>query len=160
MKNLNKETIESLNSVLDQVAHNITRRIVGDKITYSSYAGLNYDQVFPRIYPALKAVLASVEAGNSNPLLGMLDAVFEARLRTGYEPNVLLRVIDLVAEQLVEAVLATRPNDPLFASTVRRRIYMLNNQSKLHLANLNLMIPIAERTEIDPDLLRQKELAS
>ncbi len=156
----NQELVEVLNNVAETVVERVARQLISDKKRFSSYSGLSYEQALQRVYPPVRAVIASVEAGSFNPMMHLMDRIIEARLRTGYEPNVVLRVIDLFADELLKASLEAHPNDPLFATSMRRRLTFLNNQTKLHLANINLSIPIAERTEIDPELVKARKLAS
>ena len=159
MPNPNEELAKILSDVQDKVANNVIHELASDK-KFGFYNQLPQEQLLQRTYPPLKAIVAAVEAGSFGPLQSLLDRIFEQRLRAGYEPNMLLRVIDLFSGEYVKAAMASRPGDEAFAATVRRRLTFLNNSCRLHLANLNLAIPIAERVEIDPDLLKQRELAS
>lgn len=159
MPNSNEELAKVLNEVQSEVANNVIRQLATDK-KFGFYNQLPQEQLIQRTYPPLKAIVAAVEAGNFKPLQGLLDHIFEQRLRAGYEPNMLLRVIDLFSGEYAKAAIASRPADEAFANTVRRRLTFLNNSCRLHLANLNLAIPIAERVELDPDLIKQRDLAS
>lgn len=155
----NEELAKILNDIQNEVANSVVGQLATDK-KFGFYNQLPHEQLLQRTYPPLKAIVAAVEAGSFKPLQGLLDHIFEQRLRAGYEPNMLLRVIDLFSGEYVKAAIASRPGDEAFANTVRRRLTFLNNSCRLHLANLNLAIPIAERIKIDPDLLKQQELAS
>jgi hypothetical protein len=155
----NQELAKILNDIQDEVAHNVIYKLATDK-KFGFYNQLPGEQLQQRTYPPLKAIVAAVEAGSFGPLQLLLDRIFEQRLRAGYEPNMLLRVIDLFAEEYSKAAIATHPGDETFANIVRRRLTFLNNSCRLHLANLNLAIPIAERVEIDPDLRHREELVS
>jgi hypothetical protein len=155
-----EELVSVLRSVIDQVASQVAQQMISDARRFRSYQGLTYEQGLARAYPPIQAIIASVETGTFTPVMTLLDQILEARLRTGYEPNDLLRMIDLFAEELIVACEMARSDDTIFTAMARRRLTFINNHIKLHLANLNLSIPLNERTEIDPVLLKQKPISS
>lgn len=152
MSSLNQELVEILNKLVTDIASRVARRIGRDKRQFSIYASLTEDQIAQRIALATHSVIASVEINDAKPLMDFLDKVFEARLRAGYDPNVLLRVVELTAEQIVEAVAWARPEDQPRIDYLSRKIALFNTSAKLHLVNFNLAIPIEERVMLDPDL--------
>ena len=147
------EILEVLHHVSPQVADSLANQVINDPQSFISYRGASHAEMVKRVEPVMEAIIASFDQDNSAPLMGIIDRVFEVRLRTGYEPNVLLRVIDAVVAQCLAAVQAALPNDLNVNTTLRRKLIVYNNQCKLHLANLNLSIPLSERTELDPALL-------
>lgn len=155
----NEDLVSVLNAIQDEVAGTVMHQLATDK-KFGFYNELSREQLVQRTYPPLKAIVAAVGSGSFAPLQNLLDRIFEQRLRTGYEPNMLLRVIDLFSSEYVKAAIASRPDDEAFASTIKRRLNFFNNSCRLHLANLNLSIPIADRVEIDPALRHKKNMAS
>lgn len=152
MPSLNQELVEILNELVYDIAARVTKRIGRDKKNYSLYANLSEEQISQRIALAIRSVIESVRVNQPKPLMDFLDKVFEARIRAGYDPNVLLRVVELTAEQIVEAVAWTHPEDRPRIDFLARKISLFNTSAKLHLVNFNLAIPIQERIALDPDL--------
>lgn len=152
MPGLNQELVEILNELINDIASRVVKRIGRDKRHFSLYANLTEDQISQRIALATRSVVASIEVNDPRPLMDFLDKVFETRIRAGYDPNVLLRVVELTAEQIVEAVAWTHPEDRPRIDYLSRKIALFNTSAKLHLVNFNLAIPIQERITLDPDL--------
>ena len=152
MPGLNQELVVILNGLVNDIALRVARRIGRDRRQFSIYANLTEDQIAQRIALATHSVIASIEVNDAKPLMDFLDKVFEARLRAGYDPNVLLRVVELTAEQIVEAAAWAHPEDQPRIDYLSRKIALFNTSAKLHLVNFNLTIPIEERILLDPDL--------
>lgn len=152
MPGLNQELVEILNQLVVDIATRVAKRIGRDKRHFSLYANLTEDQIVQRIALATRSVIASIEINDPKPLMDFLDRVFEARIRAGYDPNVLLRVVELTAEQIVEAVAWAHPEDRPRIDYLSRKIAVFNTSAKLHLVNFNLAIPVQERVTLDPDL--------
>jgi hypothetical protein len=152
MPSLNQELVEILNQLVSDIASRVARRIGRDKRQFSLYANLTEEQIALRIALATHSVIASIEINDAKPLMDFLDKVFEARLRAGYDPNVLLRVVELTAEQIVEAAAWAHPEDQPRIDYLSRKIALFNTSAKLHLVNFNLAIPVEERIMLDPDL--------
>ncbi len=155
----NEELANIFAIVIDDIADRVAYRLTTDS-KYGSYNHLSAQQVKQRTIPVTQAIHISIKTGTFSPVAVVLDKIFETRLRAGYEPNVLLRVIDAYSEEISQAVIAARPHEEDVAQTVRRRMNFLANSSRLHLANLNLIIPLSERVELDPELMQLKKLAS
>ena len=152
MPSLNQELVEILDQLVDDIASRVAKRIGRDRRNFSLYANLTEDQIAQRIALATRSVIASIEINDPSPLMDFLDKVFQARIRAGYDPNVLLRVVELTAEQIVEAAAWTHPEDRPRIDYLSRKIALFNTSAKLHLVNFNLAIPIHERVALDPDL--------
>lgn len=152
MPSLNQELVEILNLLVEDIATRVSKRIGRDKRHFSIYASLSEEQIAQRIGLAIRSVIASIQVNSPKPLMDFLDKVFEARIRAGYDPNVLLRVVELTAEQIVEAAAWSHPEDRPRIDYLARKIALFNTSAKLHLVNFNLAIPIQERIALDPDL--------
>lgn len=152
MPSPNQQLVGILDQLIDDIATRVSKRISRNKKQFSLYAGLSEEQIAQRIALAVKSVIASIEYNQPTPLMDFLDKVFEARIRAGYDPNVLLRVVELTAEQIIEAAAWAHPEDRPLIDYLRRKINMYNTSAKLHLVNFNLTIPIQERVALDPDL--------
>jgi len=157
MPGLNQELVEILGQLVNDIASRVAKRIGRDKRQFSLYANLTEDQIAQRIAMATRSVIASIEINDPRPLMEFLDKVFEARIRSGYDPNVLLRVVELTAEQIVEAVAWSHPEDRPRIDYLSRKIGLFNTSAKLHLVNFNLAIPIQERIALDPDLFGHQD---
>jgi hypothetical protein len=157
MPSPNQQLVEILNQLIDDIATRVSKRISRDKKHFSLYAGLSEDQIAQRIALATKSVIASIEINEPTPLMNFLDKVFEARIRAGYDPNVLLRVVELTAEQIVEAAAWAHPEDRPLIDYLSRKITLFTTSAKLHLVNFNLSIPRNERVALDPDLFGNQQ---
>ena len=154
MANFNETMLTAFDLVMGQVAVDVSKKLITDKINFEIYSRLSYEQVLERISLILETMIEAIETNKPDPLIKLANQIIETRLRTGYDPNTLLKAINLIAEEFIVAAAATKPDEPYFAQAIRRRLSYIINSSKLHLANLNLTIPIAERNRIDPDLLK------
>ncbi len=152
MPSLNQELVGILTQLVDDIATRVSKRIGRDKKHFSLYANLSEEQIAQRIALATLSVIASIKINHPKPLMDFLDKVFEARIRAGYDPNVLLRVVGLTAEQIVEAVAWSHPEDRPRIDYLGRKTALFNTSAKLHLVNFNLAIPLQERIALDPDL--------
>jgi hypothetical protein len=153
-----KEYVTVINSRLEEVSEKITRILLENSGLYGLYASLPYSELLLRVKATLGVALQALESDSSAPLKNHLNRIYTMRLKAGYDPNSMLRLIDLMAREMVATVEAVQPVDKSVVSVLRRRLGFLTSVAKMHLATLNMSIPPEERNEIDPALLKMSDL--
>ena len=131
---------------------NIITKILVSPKSYIPYSQLPIEQLTLRVQVALISLQQSFEQDSTKPMMAYLDKVFEARLKSNYDPNVIIRLVDLIAKECIDGVRTALPQNQVLQMLAERRFNLINNQSKLHLANLNLIIAPQERTNPDKEL--------
>lgn len=98
-------------------------------------------------------LIRAIESGDFEEIKTTLHQTFSARLRSGFEPNELLRHIDLVNMGLLKTIESAPTSDQELRQLYIRRTQAEWQVAKMYVAMLNLQIPKEERNEIDPSLL-------
>lgn len=97
-------------------------------------------------------LIRAMESGDFEEVKSNIHKTFSSRLRSGFEPNELIRLIDIVNETLLTAV-ANAPACQELKDLYTRRMHAQWQVAKMYVAMLNLEIPKEDRNEIEPKLL-------
>lgn len=154
----NDQIVAVVKSVLEDAAEAIALRISSDRIQYGDYGNLSFNQLLERSRAGLQRIVKALEYNDQYYLSQSLEDVQRARIRANYDPKAILATMDLVADELIRAVIKANPGNPYLCETVRRRINNFNNTSKLQFARLNISIPQSDRNENDPDLQKAPQV--
>ncbi len=145
---------QALNNAIEPAAAAVAKEFQVQKDLYGSYNMLPYELAVERVKDIMRAITQSVQANSSVQLKEHMQVTLTARLRSGYDPNELVRSVELIALKLGDFALSSLSVDDTTVISIRRRLGFLTTVAKLHIATLNMAIPDSERNEIDPGLLK------
>jgi hypothetical protein len=145
---------QALNNAVEPAAAAVAKEFQIQKDLYGSYNMLPYELAVSRVKEIMEAIIQSVQANSSVQLKEHMQVTLTASLRSGYDPNELVRAVELIAQKLGDFALSTLSADEATLVSTRRRLGFLTTVAKLHIATLNMAIPDSERNEIDPGLLK------
>jgi hypothetical protein len=116
------------------------------------YSKLEDSALYQRAAFAIDKTLGSIEKGEFDDAKNTIDRIFGARLRTGFEPNELIRAISLITDSIRDVILSV-PAELNQHTLYLQRVNAVDQVIKMYIAMLNLSIPKEERNEVDLALL-------
>ncbi len=117
------------------------------------YSQVEPKMLYARLKAALEAHIRGVEQGDFEEVKSEIHRIFSKRLRSGFDPNELIRMTNLITSLVVQAIDHAPNAEEALQKFYRQRSDAIAQVAKMYTAILNLSIPKEERNEIDPALL-------
>ncbi len=120
---------------------------------FPTYSSIEPYVLHQAMFSGYLVALQALESGEFEEVKADIHQAFTARIRSGFDPNELLRVITLTNDGLLKTLEHLSTTDEALRTLYLQRNQAIGQVAKMYIAILNLSIPSAERNTIDPSLL-------
>lgn len=151
---MSDEVVKYLQNHCQELTEQICHDIKTQPSLFPHYSRLEAVALRVRVAAAVDVVTTLAGDGNLEAVRQFTSSITQNRLQTGFDPEELIKFIEVLAQRTIEMIAAASVRDEGARRLAIRHIKSANSLSKMNVSGHNIaMSGVGEKhTEIDPDL--------